>query len=309
MVKNSTIVIIVLLGFFALVMMSLIGLLSLVMMGAGEPIQDGNVAIIPIKGVITGESMDGLFVENVASSKAIVNMIEKANEDSEIVAIIFEINSPGGSPVASEEIAAAIKETNKTTVAWIREVGASGAYWIASSCDTIIANRMSITGSIGVISSYLDFSGLINDHNVSYQRLVAGKYKDIGSPFRELSIEEEKILQGQLDKIHEFFIEEVANNRGLSIEETKIVANGLFYIGHDAKENGLVDILGGKREAVKYIEKKHGIVADPTSYSRKVGFFDKLAGVFNEYSFNIGRGIGFEIMKPKSESSRITYFA
>ena len=89
-------------------------------------------------------------------------------ENKDIKAIVLEINSPGGSAVASDEIASAVKKSNKPTVAVIREAGASGGYWIASSTDHIIANRMSITGSIGVISSYLEFSGLIEKYWVGW---------------------------------------------------------------------------------------------------------------------------------------------
>src|SRR3990172_9614359 len=148
----------------------------------------GNVAIIRIYGpILTTDG--GLLSGEVTKSDDILKFIKKANESDEIKAVVFEINSPGGSAVASDEIGRAIKEMNKTTVAWIREVGASGGYWIASSTDHIIANRMSITGSIGVIGSYLEFSGLLNRYNVTYQRMVSGKYKDMGSPFKELSDE------------------------------------------------------------------------------------------------------------------------
>ena len=134
---------------------------------------EGNVAVIEIKGPIMSESSSGFFAEQVASADEITRLIEKANEDARIKAVIFEINSPGGSAVASDEIAAEIKKLNKTSVAWIREIGTSGAYWIASSTDHIVANRMSITGSIGVISSYLGFSGILEDHNVTLNRLVS----------------------------------------------------------------------------------------------------------------------------------------
>src|SRR3989338_9125423 len=150
---------------------------------------DGNVAVIEIKGIILAEDADFLF-DDGASSTDIAKLIRKANENERIKAIIFEINSPGGSAVASDEIANEIKKVNKTTVAWIREVGASGGYWVASSTGHIIANRMSITGSIGVIGSYLEFAGLLDKYNVTYRRMALGKYKDMGSPFKEQTQEE-----------------------------------------------------------------------------------------------------------------------
>ena len=118
---------------------------------------EGNVAMIPIEGVIVGTDSSGMFFDDSVSSQDTIELIEKADRNPNIRAIILQINSPGGSAVASEEIANAVKKVNKTTVAWIRESGASGAYWIASSSDYIVANRVSITGSIGVIASYLEF--------------------------------------------------------------------------------------------------------------------------------------------------------
>ena len=148
---------------------------------------DGNTALIEISGTIIAEKDVNFLFEDFTSSEEIIKLIRKADKNDEIKAIIFKINSPGGSPVASEEIANEVKKTNKTTVAWIRESGTSGAYWIASSTDYIIANRMSITGSIGVIASYLGFSGFLEEHNVTYERLVAGNLKDLGIPFNELT--------------------------------------------------------------------------------------------------------------------------
>ena len=155
----------------------------------------GNVAYIPVWGTITVGGQSSFLAQEEATSEKLVKFIEDADEDPLIKAIVLDINSPGGSAVASDEIASAIKRAEKPTVAIVREVGASGGYWVASSTDHIIANRMSIVGSIGVISSYLEFARLLENYNITYQRLVAGKYKDMGTPFKELTEEEESILQ------------------------------------------------------------------------------------------------------------------
>src|SRR3989338_6818866 len=112
--------------------------------------------------IAVGDEGSSSFFESATASSETIKFIEKADKNPSIKAIILEINSPGGSAVASEEIANAVKKTNKTTVAWIREIGTSGAYWIASSSDHIVASRMSVTGSIGVIASYLEFEGLVD---------------------------------------------------------------------------------------------------------------------------------------------------
>src|SRR3989339_1922177 len=187
-----------------------VGILSL-FAGVDTTSLGGNVALIPIEGEITGSRDTGLsFGGAVAASPDIIEMIEKADKNPGIKAIILEINSPGGSAVASQEIANAVRKTNKTTVAWVREIGTSGAYWIASSADHVVANRVSITGSIGVIASYLEFPGLLERYNVTYQRMVSGKYKDLGSPYREMTQEEKAIFQQSLDDIRDYFVGEVA---------------------------------------------------------------------------------------------------
>ena len=251
----------------------------------------GNVAMISIDGIISGSSDDYLF-ESVSASTDIIKLIEKADKNPQIKAIILEINSPGGSPVASEEIANAVLKTNKTTVAWIRDIGTSGAYWVASASDHVVASRASITGSIGVIASYLEFPEFLERYNLTYRRLVAGKYKDIGSPYKEMTSEEQVIFQKMLDELREYFASEVAKNRQMSKKDIDKIANGLFYIGSEAKDLGLIDELGGKDEAIRYIEAKENINAEIVEYKKDKGFLELLSGVMNKNSFFVGKGIG-----------------
>lgn len=263
-----------------------------------------NVALISINGVIVTDE-DALSFDSSVQSSEIVELIENAEANPNVKGIIFEINSPGGSPVASDEIASAIKSTNKTTVAWIREVGASGAYWIASSSDYIVANRMSITGSIGVFASYLDFAGILQEYNVTYERLVSGKYKDIGSPFKDLTSEEKQILQSKIDKLHRYFVDEVANNRGLPRNKVEQISTGLFYLGSEALELGLIDELGGKEQALSYIENTQGVKAEIVEYKKEKTLFDVLNKLTNKNSFYIGKGIGSFLTNSDKNSLRI----
>lgn len=252
----------------------------------------GNVALISIEGPITGNGAQGFSTSSI-SSKDIVSFIEDAEDNLQIKVLLLEINSPGGSAVASDEIATAVKKTQKPVVAYIREAGASGAYWIASAADHVIANRMSITGSIGVFSSYLEFSGLMEDYNVSYERLVAGENKDMGTPFKKLTIQERVILQQKLDKIHQFFIEEVAANRDLEVSQVRKIATGEFFLGVEALELGLVDQLGGKEEAEQFIQKNFGLQKiDYVRYEPRVSFFELINRVISPFFFKVGEGIG-----------------
>ena len=292
---------------FVLLLLSILGFIAVgilsLFVGVDVGSLSGNVALIPIHGVIMGSDDSQSFLETVTSSLDTVELIEKADKNPSIKAMIFEINSPGGSAVASGEIADAIKKTNKTTAAWIREEGASGAYWVASSANHVVANRASITGSIGVIASYLEFPGLLERYNITYERLVSGRYKDIGSPYKDMTPEERVIFQQTLDEIRDYFVSEVAKNRNLNKKDVDKIANGLFYLGTQAKELGLVDELGGKDEVIKYIEKKEGIKAEIVEYKKEKTLLDILSKVFSKQSFFVGRGIGSAMLDKKVSSS------
>ena len=259
-----------------------------------NPIAD-KIAIIPIYGIITisGDSGGILSSGSSTSSEVITAFIKKANEDPQIKGIILEINSPGGEVVASEEIAQAVKNSKKPVVAWIREVGASGAYWIASASSVIVADRLSITGSIGVLASYLEFSGLFEKYGITYQKLTSGELKDTGTPFRSLQDNEKEILQKKLDLIQEIFITEVAQNRKLPEQSVRELATGMFYLGLEAKQNGLIDVIGSKQEAIDQVKRLAGIKeAELVSFQKKTTFFDLLSTLSYQNSFYIGQGIG-----------------
>ncbi len=261
----------------------------------------GNVALIPIDGPITGNGGSYLG-QSTTSAKNIVSFIKDADNNPKIKVILLEINSPGGSAVASDEIASAIKKTEKPTIAVIREVGASGGYWIASATDHIIANKMSITGSIGVISSFIEFSGLMEEYGVGYEQLTSGKYKDAGTPYRKLSEEERSIFQKKIDKIHNYFIEEIANNRGLEKNKITELATGEFYLGIEAFELDLVDQLGDRDTAEQYIKDNYDLEEiDFLSYQKEISFFDLLAGVLSEASFNVGKGLGSILLEKSNK--------
>lgn len=279
--QGSNILFLILLTVGVLVVISVVvaGAISVVYTGGSGK---ATVAVIPIEGLISSEGgSSGLFTLQEAVADNIISFIEDADKDTSISAIVLKINSPGGTPVASEELARAVKETNKPTVAFIRDIGASGAYWVASSADWIIANRLSITGSVGVYASQLEFGGLLDDYNVTYQRMVAGKYKDIGTPYREMTEEEESLLQTQLDRMHGYFVYDVANNRGLAEEETENLATGMFYLGEEALELGLVDELGGKDEVINHLKEELSLTELRfIEYRKTPTFFESLGTMF-----------------------------
>lgn len=256
----------------------------------------GNVMVIPVKGVIMSEgSSDGLFSSSTASSTDIINALKKAQSDPIIEAVVLDIDSPGGSAVPSQEIVVALKKFNKTKISVVKTVGASGAYWIASATDRIFVNPLSTVGSIGVISSYLEFSGLLNDYNVSYERLVAGKYKDMGTPYRSLTDEETGMMQDHLDKVHDYFKKDVASNLGMNIEIINQYSEGQVFLGMEAVELGLAHEVGNMDDAKIYLEEKLNTTVEYRVTSSRGGLSDLLGLESDNFAFSLGRGMAYQM--------------
>jgi|SRR3989338_722417 len=254
-----------------------------------------TIVIIPLDGTILSDESGTQFGEKIVASTEIIDFLDKASKDKNVKGIILEINSPGGSALASKEIVDKVKSIEKPIVSWIREVGASGAYWVASASDKIIADELSITGSIGVISSYLEFSGLLEDYNITYEDLRTGRYKGIKSPYKKLTDEEREILLKKLEIIHKIFAEDVSKNRGRDLSN---IANGLFYLGTEAKELGLIDELGGKELAINITKQLANITeAEIVKYEKEKSLFDLLQKFGANAFYSFGQGFGNLLVK------------
>lgn len=272
-------------------------LFFIVVSAVSEPtaFAEGNIAVIPIEGVIATDGSE------VVSSD-VVEWIREAEEDDSIKAVMFRVNSPGGSPVATEEIARAIREMQKPNAAVIREIGASGAYWVSSATDRIYASRMSLVGSIGVLASYIEVAGTLQRYNATYRSLTAGEFKDTGSPFKELTPSEEAMFRNQLDALHDIFIQAVAENRGLPEDKVRKIANGWVYTGDESLANGLIDEIGNEDDAIADFEHDLNISAELVEFSRPPTLFGSVFGVVKDSSYYVGRGIGDAITEPKAQA-------
>lgn len=215
-----------------------------------------NVIGIEIRGCIAtykpdgaGDSTDFFSADECVtytSSEEVVGMIEDAMKSDDIKAVLLEIDSGGGSPVAGDEIATALKTLGKPSVAWIRGMSASAAYWIASAADTVVASENSEVGSIGVTYSYVDNARKNQMEGLTYNQLTTGKFKDTGSYDRALTADERALIMRDLDITYENFIRTVAENRKLTVEKVRALADGSTMLGAMAKEKGLIDVLGTK---------------------------------------------------------------
>ncbi len=201
---------------------------------------------------------DSFTDTDVVASEEISYLIRQASEDEKIKAILIEVDSQGGLPVAGEEIADALKQAGKPTVAVIRQSGLSAAYWAISSAGRIFASKNSDVGSIGVTLSYLENVGKNKKDGADYVQLIAGKYKDAGNPDKPLTEEERQLFMRDINIIHQNFIADVAANRDIPVADVSKIADGSSVLGEQAKTLKLVDEIGGLSEAKIYLEDKIG---------------------------------------------------
>jgi protease-4 len=209
------------------------------------------VAVVPVFGAIYQTDASRVWERG---SQQIAKRIKAAAARKEVKAIVLDINSPGGSVGAVQEIYSAIlrakAETKKPFVARFGDVSASGGYYVAAACDQIVAEPGTVTGSIGVIFSASSFSGLMNKIGMRNETIKSGKFKDIGSPARDMTPEERKLLQSIIDDSYAQFVAAVAAGRKMPVEAVKVLADGRIYTGRQAFDVKLVDKLGDLQDAL-----------------------------------------------------------
>jgi len=205
---------------------------------------------------------DGRQLYDETASDYILAKIEEAESDEAIRAIILEIDSYGGSAVAAEEVANALKRAKKPTVVFVRSAATSAAYWAASGADIIFASALSDIGSLGVTMSYLDNTQKNNKEGLTYNSLSTGKFKDYGDPNKPLTDEEKRLIMRDLEIMHNLFIQAVSENRNLAIDKVRLLADGSSMPGEMALENGLIDKIGDYYEARDYLNELIGEKAE-----------------------------------------------
>lgn len=214
-----------------------------------------KVGIVPIEGVI------GLDVQ----SKDIIEQLEKFRKNSAVKAIVVRITSPGGSVGPSQEIYDKIREVSreKTVVASMGDVAASGGLYVACGANRIVANPGTITGSIGVVIQFPNWQKLADKIGVTQAVIKSGEFKDIGNPDRPLTDAERLLLQGVIDDVFNQFLQAVSDGRRLDREKIRPYADGRIFSGRQAKSYGFVDELGGLQTAVRLAGKLGGIRGEP----------------------------------------------
>ncbi|HOJ51824.1 MAG TPA: signal peptide peptidase SppA [Syntrophales bacterium] len=222
---------------------------------------------------IAGNQVGVVLIEGIlADSRDVLEQIKYFEEAEKIKAVVVRINSPGGGVVPSEEIYQAVRELRKKkkVVASMGAVAASGGYLVACGAERIMANPGTITGSISALMHFANIEELLKKVGVKSQVVKSGKFKDMGSPLREMTTEEKELLQLVVDDIFDHFLDIIVKERKIPKEKLKEMADGRIFTGRQAKALGLVDELGGLDEAVKLAAQSAGLKEKPeTIYAPK----------------------------------------
>ncbi len=250
--KHPILTVFVILGIIAVFLGGVMGII-LSLLGPSPGLGFSNkIGIINIKGTIT-------------DPEPFLSQLVEFKKDKQIRAIILRIDSSGGGVGASQEIYREVRKVTETkkVIVSLGSVAASGGYYIASAGDRIIANPGTITGSIGVKMEVFQIQELAEKIGIGLEVLKSGEFKDIGSPYRELTEEDEGLIKKLLSDIQEQFITAVSEGRNIPSERVREIADGRIFTGSMALDLGLVDQLGNFRDAVDLAKKMAGIEGEP----------------------------------------------
>lgn len=241
-----------------------------------------RVAVIIGSGEILGGNGDNSSIGSTSFAKE----IRKARKDEKVKAVVIRVNSPGGSALASDVIWREIMLTKevKPVIASMSDYAASGGYYIAMACDTIVAEPSTITGSIGIFLTMFNLEKFLdNKLGITTDVVNTGEYSDIYTFTRGLTEGERHIIQSGVDEGYEDFVTKAANNRNMTVENLKKIASGRVWSGMQALDNGLVDKLGGLNDAIGLAVDAAGIADDykVRYYPRQKSFFEQIKEEFS----------------------------
>jgi len=219
----------------------------------------GKIAVVDLKGEIT-------------SSDEVVRQVKRYREDHSVKAILLHIDSPGGAVVPSQEMYEEVRKTRdsgKPVVVSMGSLAASGGYYVACGGTRLVANRGTLTGSIGVISGFLQMEEALKKLGLGVRTIKAGKLKDAGVPTRRMTEDDQRYFQQLMDDVHRQFMDVVAKERKLSGEKVRGLSDGRVYTGEQAVKLGLVDTIGTFQDAVAITAQIAGITGEPTVVKTK----------------------------------------
>lgn len=213
-----------------------------------------RVAVIELTGEIT-------------DSRSVVRQLKKYRDNTSVRAIVLRVDSPGGAVVPSQEMYEEVRKTRDAGLPVVVSMGslaASGGYYVALGGSVLVANRGTLTGSIGVISQILQLSEALDNLGIDFKTIKSGEMKDVGDFSRPMSEKEEKYLEGLMAAVHEQFRQVVGEERGLEGPDLLAVSDGRVFTGEEALELGLVDTIGTYEDAIQIAADLGGIEDEPT---------------------------------------------
>ncbi len=216
---------------------------------------DSKIAIVAVSGVLNNKPAESFVFAKPSMVKETVARLGKAASDRDVKALLLKVDSPGGSVTASDILHHEIvkfktRRPDVKIVVAMMDVAASGGYYIAAAGHRIVAHPTTVTGSIGVIFVRPDLSGLLEMIGTRTLVTKSGPLKDMGSPFRPATDEENKLFQNMIDEYYDRFVDVVVEGRGLPEDRVRAIADGRIYTGRQAMELGLVDRIGYLNDAV-----------------------------------------------------------
>ncbi len=223
----------------------------------------------------------------ITDSRDFVRQIKRWTEDSEVKAIVLDINSPGGAVAPSQEMYEQVlkaRAEGKIVVASFRSVAASGGYYVGCAADRIVSNPGTLTGSIGVILSFPTAKKLFDKIGIGWETVKSGDLKDVGSMSRPMTPEEERMLKAVIDDTYEQFVEAVSEGRDRPKEEIYPLSDGSIFTGRQAFNLGLVDTVGTFEDAISIAGEMADLGPDPDvvkETKQKPGFLELLYGSLN----------------------------
>ncbi len=218
------------------------------------------------KALPAGDKVAVVRVEGmVLDARQVVEALERQAKDPKVKAIVLRVDSPGGAVAPTQEIFRAVRALSKRkkVVASLGSMATSGGYYVACAAERIVANPGTLTGSIGVVVHLANFEKLLSRLGIEGQVVKSGDFKDMGSMYRPLSERERNILQEVVNDVHEQFVEDVARARNMEVEKVRVIADGRIFSGRQAKGLGLVDELGGLKEAIELAANMAQIKGEP----------------------------------------------
>ncbi|MGX7418805.1 signal peptide peptidase SppA [Carnobacterium gallinarum] len=220
-----------------------------------------SVVVLTVDGAILDGGTSGIFSSGGYNHADFMNQLQLVEDDDDVKGIVLVVNSPGGGTFESAEIKDKLVEiktkTKKPLYVSMQNMAASGGYYISANADKIFATEETLTGSIGVIMSGLNYSGLYEKLGISDTTIKSGQYKDIMSQSRAMTDGDRAILQTMIDDSYGRFVNVVATGRNMDEKRARELADGRIYDGAQAKSVGLVDEIGYKEDVIKAIQKDY----------------------------------------------------